>query len=84
MHDRGNDVLRPVRWVMAWTAVAFTAAACMGDPYDRGYSDGYAAGYNTTCEIRSTLVEGSDNRAYQRGYSEGYSAGASACRAEQR
>ncbi len=29
--------------------------------YDYGYSDGYAAGYNTTCEIRATLVKGDWN-----------------------
>lgn len=47
---------------------------------DRGYSDGYAAGYNTTCQIRSTLIAGDwDNKAYSEGYQQGYSAGAIAC-----
>ena len=26
--------------------------------YDTGWNDGYAAGYNTTCEIRATMIEG--------------------------
>jgi uncharacterized protein YceK len=26
--------------------------------YDGGYKDGYAEGYNTTLELRATLVEG--------------------------
>lgn len=48
--------------------------------FDSGYGDGYAAGYNTTCEIRSTMVEGAwDDEDYSRGYSVGYSAGSAAC-----
>lgn len=26
--------------------------------HDRGFDDGYAAGYNTTCEIRATMIDG--------------------------
>ena len=49
--------------------------------YERGYSDGYASGYNTTCKIRSTLIAGDfDNKHYTRGYEEGYASGARACR----
>lgn len=45
-----------------------------------GRSDGYAVGYNTTCEIRATLVEGDwDDPDYSRGYNEGYAEGARAC-----
>lgn len=50
---------------------------------DVGYSDGYAAGYNTTCKIRATLVEGDwDNRAYAEAYQRGYADGSSACIAQ--
>ena len=49
--------------------------------YDVGFDDGYAVGYNTTCEIRATLVEGDwENKAYKRGYDEGYAEGAVECR----
>ena len=49
--------------------------------YDLGWDDGHASGYNTTCEIRSTIIEGAwDNIAYSIGYSEGYAAGAKECR----
>ena len=48
---------------------------------DVGYSDGYAVGYNTTCEIRATLVEGNwDNQDYMEAYSDGYADGAADCR----
>lgn len=48
--------------------------------YDTGYDDGYAAGYNTTCEIRATLVEGDwGDKDYSAGYREGYAAGSLAC-----
>lgn len=48
--------------------------------YDTGYSDGYAEGYNTTCKIRSTLIEGDwDSASYSRGYSDGRREGANAC-----
>lgn len=50
--------------------------------FDTGYSDGYARGYNTTCEIRATLVEGDwENQHYKSGYIQGHSAGAADCRA---
>jgi hypothetical protein len=48
--------------------------------YDTGRSDGYAVGYNTTCQIRTTLIEGDWSDAdYSRGYRDGYSAGAFDC-----
>jgi hypothetical protein len=51
------------------------------DKSDIGYSDGYAVGYNTTCEIRATLVEGDwRNKSYSQGYDRGYIDGANACR----
>jgi len=48
--------------------------------YQRGYSDGYAVGYNTACKIRATLIAGDwDNKHYSRGYSAGSTSGIVAC-----
>ena len=53
--------------------------------YDRGYDDGYAVGYNTTCQIRATLIAGDwDNANYSRGYADGNTAGTIACNASKR
>ena len=50
---------------------------------DKGYGDGYAAGYNTTCEIRMTIIEGAwDEPDYKRCYNYGYSAGSDRCYSE--
>lgn len=65
---------------------AFALAACGGvdeDAYDSGYSDGYAVGYNTTCEIRATIIEGDwSNEDYSRGYADGQTDGTIACNAD--
>ena len=51
--------------------------------YGAGYNDGYATGWNTTCQIRATLIDGDwDNEDYSRGYREGYAAGSIDCRKE--
>ena len=48
--------------------------------WDRGHKDGYAAGLNTTCQYRSTMVHGDwDNRNYKDGYDVGYQSGAAEC-----
>lgn len=48
--------------------------------WDRGHKDGYAAGLNTTCQYRSTLVHGEwDNRNYKDGYDVGYRSGEAEC-----
>lgn len=53
------------------------------EAYDRGYSDGYAVGYNTTCEIRATMIEGDwSDEDYSRGYAEGQTEGTIACNAD--
>ena len=53
--------------------------------HDVGYSDGYAVGYNTACEIRATMINGDfDNEAYSRGYNQGNSAGKVACNNDRR
>ena len=49
--------------------------------YDEGEGDGYAAGYNTTCNIRATMVKGDwDNKDYSEGYRDGYAAGSFDCK----
>ena len=67
--------------------VATLAAACCEDKdavYDSGYSDGYAVGYNTTCQIGVTLIEGDwSSDGYSEGYSVGVIAGINACNANQ-
>ena len=69
--------------VVALAVPALILSSCT-DPderYDVGYDDGYAVGYNSTCEIRTTLIEGDfDNSHYQRGYDDGYRAGSEDCR----
>ena len=51
--------------------------------YDRGLDDGYAAGYNTTCNIRATLISGDwDVPGYQEGYNRGYAEGSRDCRSK--
>ncbi|GAC27813.1 hypothetical protein [Brumicola pallidula] len=49
--------------------------------FDSGYDDGFAEGYNTTCKIRATIVEGDwEDEDYSLGYREGNAAGAKTCR----
>ena len=51
------------------------------DRFDVGYSDGYAVGYNTECQIRATLIESDfDDEDYSRGYTAGIVHGKTACR----
>jgi hypothetical protein len=70
-----------------WLALA-CLAGCGGSnssSYDRGRSDGYAVGYNTACEIRTTLIEGDwGNAGYSRGYADGQVEGTIACAADRR
>lgn len=68
--------------VLAVFLVAFLAGCETRDMYALGYDDGHASGYNTTCEIRATLIEGAwDDEDYSRGYQRGYAAGAAECKA---
>ena len=54
------------------------------EDYDYGYGDGYGAGYNTTCNIRSTMIKADwDNKNYSSGYRDGYADGARACKRTQ-
>jgi len=50
------------------------------DHADMGYDDGYAVGYNTTCEIRATMIHGLESQEYQTAYRRGYIDGSEACR----
>ncbi len=62
----------------------FLAGCNRPDPeerYEAGYDDGYAAGYNTECKIRATLIEGDfENQEYTDGYVDGQLAGIGDCR----
>ena len=74
--------------ILLAVVVLLSVSACREDEDERldvGYSDGYAVGYNTTCKIRETLIEGDWNsEAYTRGYNAGYAAGAADCQAADR
>lgn len=76
------------RMNMGWpvTGLLLIATACgrsADQSTDVGYDDGYAAGYNTTCEIRTTMIEGTwDDEAYTAAYHSGYAEGEAACKAE--
>ena len=53
------------------------------DRYDSGYSDGYATGWNTTCQIRATMIEEDwDSESYSEGYRDGYAQGSIDCQKE--
>ena len=63
-------------------AAALAAAGCedKAAEHDTGYSDGYAVGYNTTCRIRKTLINGNwSSESYSKGYAAGMIAGINAC-----
>jgi len=81
--------LHPAR-MAAFTGAALLVLLLQGcgpssdERYDVGYDDGYAVGYNTTCKIRATMVEGDwKNEAYSNGYEEGYADGERECREKQ-
>ena len=66
--------------VLAVALMAVTGCGESRDMHRVGVSDGYATGYNTTCKIRATLVEGAwEDKEYKRGYDKGYAEGAAAC-----
>ena len=61
-----------------------TIAGCESErDADVGYDDGYAVGYNSTCKIRATLIEGDwDNKRYAEAYRGGYADGSAQCLAD--
>lgn len=70
-----------IRNIMIAVFLPLVLAGCYEeDKSDAGYSDGYAAGYNTTCAIRATLIEGDfENSSYAESYRLGYADGAYDC-----
>ena len=73
---------KPMRKFTFLSLLIFPLASCDSTDWtDVGYSDGYAVGYNTTCNIRATLIEGKwDNSDYSEAYYAGYEDGERACR----
>lgn len=70
-----------MKWLLMIAASA-SLAGCIfeEDLTDAGYADGYAMGYNTTCELRSTLISGEwESASYSRAYAGGMEAGILAC-----
>ena len=66
---------------LSYLALLSSCGGADTDWSDVGYDDGYAVGYNTTCKIRATLVEGNwDNEEYMEAYNYGYADGAADCR----
>lgn len=64
-------------------ALALAGCEKAAERRDVGYSDGYAVGYNTACEIRATLVDGDfDNPDYAKAYAAGQTDGTVACNAD--
>ncbi len=75
--------MRMVALAIGFVAVGSLQACSQSadERYDVGYDDGFAVGYNTTCKIRATLIDGDwENEAYSRGYREGYSEGERECK----
>ena len=67
--------------ILGSLSLLFVSGCDSKDWSDAGYSDGFAVGYNTTCEIKATLIEGNwDNEEYSEAYEVGYADGAIACR----
>ena len=55
------------------------------DKYDSGYGDGYAVGYNSTCNIRTTLIDGDwSSESYTRGYNDGKYDGSVDCNVDRK
>lgn len=66
-------------------ALAVLLAGCSNaeEREDVGYDDGYSVGYNTTCQIRATLIDGDfKNEAYATAYARGLSDGIVACQTD--
>ena len=84
MHEGEGVCVRRVSAIL-FVGVALTACESSEDAYDRGYQDGMALGYNTACEIRSTLVAAEwSNENYAEGFAEGQTDGIIACNEDKR
>ena len=74
-----------LRTLFLAAALASTGCEDRAAEYDSGYSDGYAVGHNTACQIRKTLIKGNwSSEAYSKGYAAGTIAGVNACNAKTR
>jgi hypothetical protein len=78
----GGTVVQTSSYITSILSLALLAGCENADErYDAGFNDGYAVGYNTTCEIRATLIESDwDSENYKAGYDDGYADGAAECR----
>ncbi len=69
--------------VVSYAVMSFSLCGCgpsVEERADVGFDDGYAAGYNTTCKIRATLIQGDwDNEHYSEAYQRGYAYGVEKC-----
>jgi hypothetical protein len=71
--------IRRVTEVMTSTALV-ALRSFVAERYEYGRADGYATGFNTTCQLRITIVKGDcDDKHYTKGYNDGYRAGAVGC-----
>jgi hypothetical protein len=77
--------------VISLRLLSFVGAALVAacgesvDQADVGYDDGYAVGYNTACEIRTTLISGNfENVEYASAYARGQTDGIIACNEDRR
>lgn len=74
-----------MRLLAVISLLALFACDDSDERYNVGYSDGYAVGYNTACQIRATLVEGDyGNADYARGFAWGQTDGIIACNADRK
>lgn len=66
---------------IALAVLALAACGSTKTPYQEGYEDGFATGYNTECGLRATLIEGAwRNEDYSAGFADGETRGHAACR----
>ena len=82
-YKKGNVIRMKTIRVIFVATISFILISCSessDSAYNRGYDDGYAVGYNSTCNIRSTMVSGDwDNKHYSEGYADGTIDGSRAC-----
>ena len=67
--------------ILFWGAILFWLFGGDSDKsYNAGEDDGYASGYNETCQTGGTVIAADwDNSDYSRGFRDGYSIGAREC-----
>ena len=66
--------------IIGWAVFSGESESTKDRKYDIGYDDGFAVGYNSTCKIRSTLINGDwESPSYSEGYAEGIIDGGAEC-----